>query len=172
MGEVGSVLLIGFMGCGKSTIGKLLSSRLNMELIDTDEWIVNSEGKSINRIFDENGEGYFRDLETKALERILASGKQAVISVGGGMPVREENRKLMRSIGTVVYLTASQDTLYNRLVNDRKRPMLRGTDIRGRIRSLMDQREAIYLEAADLCVPTDQDSPLKTAEAVRKALSV
>ncbi len=163
------VLLIGFMGSGKTTIGKRLARKMGAEFLDTDEMIVQREGRPITEIFTAEGEGYFRDLETKVLEELLVRDNRCrqennagtfagscVISVGGGLPVREVNRKLMKQLGTVVFLEASTDTLVGRLSGDRTRPMLQGAQsLQERIDSLKTARMDQYLDAAELRVTTD-----------------
>ncbi len=150
------MILIGFMGSGKTTIGKLAARTDQRRFLDTDELIVEREGRDINTIFAENGEVYFRDCETQVLKDLLEENLNGcVISVGGGLPVREENRALLKQLGTVIYLTASVDTLVGRLTGSDDRPMLQGHDLRGRILELMDKRGDLYLDAADVCIATD-----------------
>lgn len=157
-----NIILIGFMGCGKSTFGRWLSDKQQMDFIDTDELIERLEGMTINDIFKEKGEKYFRDLETLTLRKLLgeadsdvAINKSTVISVGGGLPVREENRKLLRRLGRVVFLDTSVEVLLKRLNGDDKRPLLKGSDLRGRIEALMAERYDIYEDAADIILNTD-----------------
>ncbi|MDD6797521.1 MAG: shikimate kinase [Clostridia bacterium] len=160
MTDKGNIVLIGFMGAGKTTIGQWISQNLNMQYVDTDDYIENAEGMIINDIFADRGEEYFRDLETKALEDLCGKLDGAVVSAGGGMPVREKNRQLMKQLGTVVYLRAPEDELARRLEGDTKRPMLANTDLRSRIHELMEKREEYYLDAADLII----DTPGKSME--------
>ncbi len=158
-----NVILIGFMGCGKSTFGKWLADRQQMDFLDTDEFIEKMEGIRISEIFARKGEAYFRDLETKTLHMLLGDGdekeariqKSTVISVGGGLPVREENQRLLKRLGRVVFLDTSVDELVRRLKGDETRPLLQGTDLRKKIESLMDERLDIYEDTADIIVGTD-----------------
>ena len=108
---MGNVILIGFMGCGKSSVAVKLSYRLKQSMTDTDRWIEKKQGKKIAEIFEQDGEEAFRQMETQALQYLKENAKNQVISVGGGMPVREENRALMKEIGKVVYLRATAETL-------------------------------------------------------------
>jgi shikimate kinase len=149
-----NIVLIGFMGAGKSTLGRWMSENVNLRYIDTDDYIEEWQGMSINDIFAGRGEEYFRSLETECLERLRDSTHLTVVSVGGGMPMRDENRRIMRELGAVVYLRATEDELVKRLHGDDKRPMLKGDDLRTRIRQLMAQREETYLEAADIVLDT------------------
>lgn len=152
---MGNVILIGFMGCGKSTVGLKLSYRLKKTIIDTDKEIEKEEKRSISDIFAAEGEAYFRNKETECLRRLLETAGNQIISVGGGLPMREENRKLMHQLGRVVYLRAQAETIYDRLKHDTTRPLLQGDHPREKIRTLMAQREQNYVKAADVIVDVD-----------------
>lgn len=149
------IVLIGFMGVGKTTIGRRLAKELGCRLIDTDETIEKMQGKRISEIFAEDGEAAFRNMETELLRKLLKSQENFVLSVGGGMPVREENRELLQKIGTVVYLKASKNELLKRLSGDKKRPLLQGGSLEERITSLMSARQEIYQETAHYELMTD-----------------
>lgn len=153
-----NIILIGFMGSGKTTFGNWISQQNNMSFIDTDELIEEQQKRSINDIFATDGEAAFRDMETEAISQLCESHNNCVIAVGGGLPVREENRKILKKLGTVVYLQASEDELARRLTGDTKRPLLAGTDIRRKIHDLMKQRESLYLDGADLIISTENKS--------------
>ena len=146
------------MGSGKSTYGRILSKEFLLSFADTDKEIERSEGMSISDIFGKHGEEYFRDLETAFLRKLSSSDryKDGVISLGGGMPVRAENRELMKKCGAVVYIRASRELLKERL-KDRsaKRPLLKGENVDEKVDSLMDAREELYLNAADHVVDID-----------------
>jgi len=150
-----NLILIGFMGAGKTTIGKIMAKEKGMTFVDTDERIEAEQGKRIPDIFAEYGELYFRDLETDLLRRMQEDTTGSVISVGGGMPVREENRELLRKLGCVIYLCASKETILSRVRNDGSRPMLNGDDLEARVTQLMKARESLYRQAAHLDIRTD-----------------
>lgn len=152
------IILIGFMGAGKTSVGEALAADMQLAFADTDERIEAQQQKKINDIFAQHGEAYFRDLETDMLHRLQKEEQRLVISVGGGLPVRPENRELLRKLGTVVYLRAEADTLVERLQGDTTRPKLAGGDLREKIETLMRAREACYLEAAQFLVDTDKKS--------------
>lgn len=152
---MGNVILTGFMGCGKSTVGLKLSYRFKKTIIDTDKEIEKEEKRSISDIFAAEGEAYFRNKETECLRRLLETAGNQIISVGGGLPMREENRKLMHQLGQVVYLRAQAETIYDRLKHDTTRPLLQGDHPREKIRILMAQREQNYVKAADVIVDVD-----------------
>ena len=148
-------ILIGYMGCGKSTIGKKMSEILNIKLVDTDAWIEKQQGMTISEIFATKGEGFFRDLETGALQELLEEKELMVISVGGGLPVREENRSLLQQLGQVIYLKAEPETIYNRIKGDTTRPLLQTENPMEKIREMLGQREEKYQVAADKIVTVD-----------------
>lgn len=152
---MGNVILIGFMGCGKSSVALKLSYRMKQSVTDTDKWIEKKQGKTITEIFAQEGEEAFRRMETEALKSLKETAKNQIISVGGGLPVREENRALLKEIGKVVYLRAKPETLYERIKEDQSRPLLQCSDPQERIRTLLEERKEAYEAAADLVVDVD-----------------
>lgn len=156
--ENGNIILIGFMGSGKTTFGKWISEKHGMKFIDTDEYIENKQGRLIKDIFWESGEEVFRDMETTAVRELIDNTTNTVVSVGGGLPLKEINRKLLRQLGCVVFLDTSVDELVRRLDKDTSRPLLAGGDVRQKIESLMQARMEYYKEAADLIVTTTNNS--------------
>ena len=129
-----------------------------MDFIDTDDYIESVQKRSINEIFADKGEEYFRDLETQTIKKLSESVNNSVISVGGGLPVRECNRALLKKLGTVVFLDTSIDELEKRLSNDTKRPLLAGGKVRDKIEALMRARKDIYESTADCIITTDNQS--------------
>lgn len=152
---MGNVILIGFMGCGKTTIGYKLSYRLRKAVIDTDKEIEKEEKRSISDIFAAEGEEYFREQETAYLRRLTDTVNNQIISVGGGLPMREINRELLHQLGQVVYLRASAETIYQRVKNDTTRPLLQGNNPQQRIKNLLSERQPNYESAADIIVDVD-----------------
>jgi len=174
-----NIILIGFMGSGKTTFGKWLAGSWNMSFCDTDELIETKEGRTINDIFSKEGEEYFRDLETEMIKALIdervdrtlqdiALAESAVISVGGGLPVRPENRELMRRLGICVYLRTSKEELVRRLQSDTTRPLLAGGRLEKKISSLMAERKDIYESAADVILDTDNMSFEAMADIVKR----
>ena len=151
-----NIILTGFMGCGKTTVGIRLSYRLRRAMEDTDKLIEKEEGRTISEIFRTDGESFFRELETECLKKLIRTAKNMIISVGGGLPVREENRVLLKKLGTVIYLRASAETIYERTKHDTSRPLLQGDDPQGKIRTLLAAREKIYEDAADIVIDVDK----------------
>lgn len=150
-----NIILIGFMGSGKSTLSDWIKNNYNKAKLDTDDYIVELEKRSINEIFATDGEEYFRKLETSVLKRLLDDNiTDTIISVGGGLPIKEENGMLLKKLGKVVYLKAGVDVLVNRLKNDKSRPLLQGGELKEKIENLMQKREKIYEDRADLIIDT------------------
>ena len=149
-----SLVLIGFMGCGKTTFGNWLAKEHGYTFVDTDQLIEEQQNRTINDIFAADGEEYFRDLETGMAESLSLRSDKIVVSVGGGLPVRPVNRAFLRQTGRVVYLKTGIDELERRLKGDTKRPLLAGGNVREKIENLMEQREDIYTDAADIIVDT------------------
>ena len=153
-----NIILIGYMGCGKTTLGRKVSFREKIALLDTDKMIEQKQGRTVSEIFDTDGEAAFRQMETDCLEEIMTYEERYVISVGGGLPMKEENRKLLKELGTVLYLRARPDTIYGRLKNDTTRPLLRGDDPEGKIWTMIGVRGPVYEEVADAVIDVDEKS--------------
>ena len=160
------IVLMGFMGAGKTTIGKALAEKLSWDFIDTDAEIEKEQGRKISEIFETEGEQAFRDMETQLLKKLEKSEERFVLSIGGGMPVREENRELLRQIGTVVYLKATKEELVRRLSGDTSRPLLQGGALEEKVAALMAARESIYVETAHQEVVTDGKSVKELIEKI------
>ena len=165
-----NIILSGPMGAGKTTIGKQLAKQLNMEFIDSDREIEKHTGASINLIFEIEGEAGFRERETRMLKQ-LSERDNVVLATGGGAILAEENRKLLRRNGTVVYLHTSVDTQLQRTRNNRNRPLLNTDDRRGRLEELMKVREPIYRREADLIINADRRSAVRVAKEIIERLS-
>ena len=153
-----NIALIGMMGSGKTTVGNLLKEELNnFTFIDTDTKIIEKENKSINEIFSMYGEEYFRNIETEILKNILNNDSQ-IISTGGGIIKSEENIKLLKENATVIYLKASAEKLYERVKNNKERPLLNTENMLKKIKQLLNERENNY-NKADYTINTDNKSP-------------
>ena len=161
------------MGSGKTTVSEILSDRLDIDLLDTDAAIEETEGRTISSIFEEDGEEAFRSMETELLDTIVKEHwRDMVISLGGGLPLREENRKLLLKAGKVVYLKASPETVFNRVKDDDSRPLLKCEDPLGRIKELLEERGELYDAAADLVVETDGKTPDEIAQEILDGLGI
>lgn len=147
-----NVILIGFMGGGKTTIGRKLARRLGYHFLDMDEQIENEQKCKISEIFAQKGEKAFRYLETQLLKRLL-SVQNTVIATGGGVIVTEENIDLMKRIGTVIYIKASIEDIIERVTRSQHRPLLSNGNPEERVRTLIAQRTPMY-EQADQVIET------------------
>lgn len=150
-----NIVLIGFMGSGKTTVGKRLGKKLSYGFLDTDQWIEDTERRTISDIFEKEGEEFFRELETKAIEALSNTLVETVVSTGGGLPLREKNAVLLKDLGFVVYLKAAADTILKRLEGDTKRPLLAGGHVEDKVNTLLDSRHPKYEAAAHMVVETD-----------------
>lgn len=138
-----AIFLVGFMGAGKTTVGKALARRLDYEFVDLDELISSRVGKSIQQIFDDRGEPEFRRLEREAILSLRGLDR-SVVALGGGAYVAAENRTLLRAIGTTVWLDCPLETCLERISGDKSRPLLGDVD---HMRALFDQRRSAYAQA-------------------------
>ncbi|MFT4887508.1 MAG: shikimate kinase [Pseudohongiellaceae bacterium] len=153
-----NIFLIGPMGVGKTTIGRVISEELGMSFFDSDREIEASTGADIPWIFDVEGEAGFRIRESKMIE-ILTQRKKIVLATGGGAILSPENRRWLSARGTVVYLRASIKQQFERTSRDKNRPLLQTPDPEKRIKELMQVRDPLYREAADLIIDTNRRSP-------------
>lgn len=151
-----NIILIGYMGCGKSTIGRNLAKISGCKFLDMDRAIEEKAGKSIMQIFEQDGEAAFRDMETAYLQELLTAEKGKIISTGGGIPVREENRRLLKQLGTVIYLKVRPETVYERIKGDKTRPLLQCDNPLVRIQEMLKIREPLYEDCADIIIEADE----------------
>ena len=163
-----NVILVGFMGAGKSSVGRLVAKRLGRCFVETDDMITAAEGRPIPAIFAERGEAYFRALEDRVLE-LLALKDGEVIATGGGMPCREGRPEALRALGTVVWLSGEFSTLYARALRGGDRPMLAGRS-REDVEALYRSRLPYYARA-HLTVETAGLGPDQVAACVCRALA-
>lgn len=164
-----NIVLIGFMGSGKSIISKRLANMLNRQLLSTDDLIVQQEGRSVNRIFEESGEGYFRQMERKVVEGV-AEKQSVVIDCGGGVVLNPENITDLKRRGILIYLSASPECIYENIKDKDDRPLLNVQDPLARIRKLLKERRALY-EQADYIIMTDNKTADEVCEEVIRILS-
>ena len=167
-----NIVLIGFMGAGKTSISEYLKTLFAMDVIEMDQIIAEREGMSIPDIFEVHGEQYFRDLETNLLIE-MQSRKNVVISCGGGTPLRECNVVEMKKNGRVVLLTASPETIFDRVKYSHDRPVIENNKNVPFIADLMEKRRAKYEAAADIVINTDGKSIIEVCEElVQKLLAM
>ena len=164
-----NIVLIGFMGAGKSTISDFLRTVFAMEIVEMDQIIAERQGMSISDIFETYGEEYFRNLETNLLIE-MQSRTNVVISCGGGVPMRERNVVEMKKNGRVVLLTAKPETILERVKDNHDRPLLEGNKTVSYIAQLMEKRREKYEAAADIVIETDGKSELQICEELVQSL--
>lgn len=165
----GHIFLIGFMGAGKSTVAAVLKKKLGRECVEMDERIEQEAGQTIASMFEQYGETYFRDKETNlllSLEKTLPS----IVSCGGGVVVRQENSSFMKAHGKIVLLTATPETVYERIKDNKDRPILKGNMNVEYIRGLQDKRRALYESVADVKIATDGKTVEEICEEIMEAI--
>lgn len=153
----GNIYLVGMMGAGKTTLGKALAQRLGLDFVDMDRLLVEKTGVAVSTIFEIEGEQGFRRRESCALAE-AAGHDDRIIATGGGAVLAEENRRVMRESGTVVYLRARLESLWERTRHDTARPLLKTPDPRGTLERLLTERDPLYREAAHVVVDTGSQS--------------
>lgn len=155
-----NIILIGYMGCGKSTVGRKAAKAVEYTFMDTDVLIEKEESMPVSKIFEEKGEVYFRKKETEIISRLLEEPKGKIIATGGGLPMREGNAELLKKLGTVIYLKVETETLMKRLSGgrDNTRPLLRDGNLREKIETMLAVRGPVYEACADVILQTDNMS--------------
>jgi shikimate kinase len=160
-----SIVLIGMMGAGKSSVGRALERRTGLARLDTDEAVAAQFGMSIEEIFEKHGEEKFRDTETETL-RNLAPNRTAIIVTGGGIILRSENIDLLRRLGTIVWLNGDKTTLFERASRRNTRPLLQKGDPRAIFSELLRKRAPIYRTAAEFEIDTSNLTHDQVAETI------
>ena len=146
-------MLVGFMGSGKSSVGRHIADALRGRFVDTDRLVVTGAGRSIEEIFATSGEARFRQEESRAL-RSLIGGVRLVVATGGGIVTVPENLPVLKQLGFVVWLTANEEVLWERVSRNKKRPLLHTENPRETVHSLLEKRNPLYESAADMKVDT------------------
>lgn len=158
-----AIYLIGFMGAGKTTVGRALAEKMQCPFYDSDQTVAERTGRSIPQLFDEVGEDGFRDLEQQALQSLPT--ENCIIATGGGIILREDNRKYMKEKGTVIWLHANPTEIIKRLETDSSRPLLSGNKEK-QIVQLYQKRLDLYNLAADLQIHTDRKTKMEITEEI------
>jgi len=164
-----NIFLVGMMGAGKTTVGRALAARLKREFVDTDRVLVERTGVAVATVFEIEGEEGFRRRETAVLREVCEQDER-IVATGGGIVLAEENRRVMRESGTVVYLRARLESLWERTRHDSSRPLLATPDPRARLAELLEQREPLYREAAHVIVDSGPQSASTLVNRVLTAL--
>jgi shikimate kinase len=165
----GNVYLVGMMGAGKTTIGKALAQKTGLEFVDTDRILVDRTGVPVATVFEFEGEHGFRRRESAVIAE-LAGRSGCVVATGGGAILAEDNRRAMRASGTVVYLRARLESLWERTRHDTSRPLLATADPRTTLAALLAERDPLYREAAHIVVDTGSQSAASLVGRVLSAL--
>lgn len=165
------IFLVGPMGAGKSTIGRHLADLMDLPFVDVDSEIESRAGADIQWIFDMEGEQGFRDRECKVLKELAEQDQPQVIATGGGIVMRDENRTILRNRGRVIYLSATAEQLFERTRRDKSRPLLQVEDRRAVIEKLVETRDPLYKQVADMAFPSGSTQPNKLAKKLAEALS-
>ena len=163
-----NLYLIGMMGVGKTTVGRLLAQQLGYRFVDTDDVIVQAAGKSINELFAEAGEAAFRQLESDVLSQVCAFTK-LTIATGGGIVLRRENWGYLHH-GLIVWLDVPRELLLQRLAEDSTRPLLQDVDLEGKLRSLLEQRQPLYSQADLHITISEKETPEQIATRIIEAI--
>lgn len=161
-----NIYLVGMMGSGKSTVGKILAKQLGKQCIDLDYQIEKKVGESIESIFQNEGELKFRYYETLELKKISNS----VVACGGGIILSNENLNLMKRNGRIIYLKATLDELERRLIKSKNRPLLKNRDLRDSLEKILDERKRKYESIPSISVHTDGLTPLEVSNAILRKL--
>ena len=162
-----NIALVGPMGVGKTTIGRLLADRLRLEFVDTDRQVEERTGADIPWIFDVEGEEGFRSRESAVLDELLGSDGQ-VIATGGGIVLRDANREVLQKHATVIYLQAGLERLLERTSRDKRRPLLQVADPRAKIEELILHRHPLYQETAHKTFSADSNRPRQLVARIAK----
>lgn len=162
-----NLVLIGFMGSGKSTIGKMLSKYLEMKFVDTDHEIEKEQKQKISNIFEDKGQEFFRELESKMIEKI-SNKKNIVISTGGGAILKKENVDNLKKDALIIYLNVDRKTLHKRLKYSKNRPLLKKDELWEIINNTLDFREKLYFEACDYYMNISDENAYEIAEKIKK----
>lgn len=165
-----NIFLCGFMGSGKTTVGKALSTDLNMDFIDLDKLIEIENNESINEIFKNKGEDFFRNLETEALKNVCKNDNQ-IVSLGGGAVLKQENVDIIKANGTLIFLEVEAKTVLKRLKNDTSRPLLNVDNKEAVIEKMLQERTPIYKNNADFTVNANKNSK-NTASFIKKIIKI
>ena len=165
-----NIVLCGFMGCGKTAVGRRLSPMIARRFVDMDSYIEQQAQKRVSTIFADDGEAAFRRLEHDAC-LTLGQEQGIIIATGGGAVATEQNVQALKANGTIIWLRVTPETVRTRLAHDHTRPLLMRPDKETAIRCLMAEREPLYRRAADVIIDADAD-PFTVTQAVKKALSL
>ena len=156
-----SVVLCGFMGCGKTTVGELAAKRLGMDYVDADRYIVEKAGMTISEMFEEYGESYFRDQEHEAIKE-LSGRKNTIVSSGGGALTFQRNVDAVRQAAAIIYINTEYEICYERISKDPDRPLVKA-NTKESLKAMYDRRDGLYRACADAVI-TNNTTPEESAD--------
>ena len=166
-----NIVLCGFMGCGKTTVGKRLAKELGRKFYDTDDMIVEEQGKSITKIFEEVGECGFREIE-KSIIKKASQLENAVIATGGGVVLNSENVETLKITGKIVFIDVTAQMVIARLKNNKTRPLLQRPDKEKVIEKMLTERRPKYLSAADYTIVPQYGGPNEVVKCIKMQLNL
>ncbi len=165
----GNIIFIGLMGAGKTTVGRQLAKQLGKTFYDTDHEVEKRTGVKIPVIFDLEGEAGFRKREAAVIEELVHQ-TNIILATGGGAVLAEENRKVLKENGCVIYLRATVNDLYKRMRHDKQRPLLQNVDIKAKLETLYQERNPIYTEMADMILDTGHQPASTLVNQIKKSI--
>ena len=162
-----NIVLCGFMGCGKTTVGKILAEKLAMKFVDVDDLIEQEQGMTISEIFEKHGEIGFRKIENETIKKV-SQWNNAIVSTGGGSVLNIDNVTALKSSGKIFFLDVMADTVLARLKDNTTRPLLQRPDKEKAVNDLMNERRSKYEACADFVITTANESPIVCANDIIK----
>ena len=160
------IFIVGLMGSGKPSVGKILAKKIGRQFFDTDQEIIRNENLNISQIFDKHGENYFRELEYKVLTK-LKNNTESIISTGGGIVLKKENIDIMTDNGIIVFLNIDVKTQITRIKNKKNRPLLDSNNLKDDLKNMKNGRDKIYESIADYIVDVSETTKYKVIESIQ-----
>ena len=164
------IFIVGLMGSGKTSVGKILAKKIGRQFFDTDQEIIRNENLNISQIFDKHGENYFRELEYKVLTK-LKNNTESIISTGGGIVLKKENIDIMTDNGIIIFLNIDVKTQITRIKNKKNRPLLDSNNLKDDLKNMKNCRDKIYESIADYIVDVSETTKYKVIESIQMYLN-
>tara|TARA_Y100000590_G_scaffold57526_2_gene60584 strand:- start:31746 stop:32270 length:525 start_codon:yes stop_codon:yes gene_type:complete len=164
------IFIVGLMGSGKTSVGKILAKKIGRQFFDTDQEIIRNENLNISQIFDKHGENYFRELEYKVLTK-LKNNTESIISTGGGIVLKKENIDIMTDNGIIIFLNIDVKTQITRIKNKKNRPLLDSNNLKDDLKNMKNGRDKIYESIADYIVDVSETTKYKVIESIQMYLN-
>ena len=164
------IFIVGLMGSGKTSVGKILAKKIGRQFFDTDQEIIRNENLNISQIFDKHGENYFRELEYKVLTK-LKNNTESIISTGGGIVLKKENIDIMTDNGIIIFLNIDVKTQITRIKNKKNRPLFDSNNLKDDLKNMKNGRDKIYESIADYIVDVSETTKYKVIESIQMYLN-